>query len=379
MSYDRQIDQICEHRVVEEALYVDPDQRTIRPVRPIASTDSVRVRMNGDFMVPSYGLMAPGRVVSGRQEPFTIRVGVNDLLLLQVGEDPVQALRPAAGVGLSAKRLADLLNLQARGVLFEAHGTRLSLRTILEGREATAVFRPGSTMAATLGLGVNRVWRGRTLAPGWTLIANPLTLTDRQTRFIVFDEQVKSSSDFVEITYTTVQQECRRCGGLGVEHDWRYTITGDVVEVRDEALLLQEVMKLMFTIQGSNPFNPWYGTGLVDMVGSKILLGDLIRNTIVSDVQQAFTRWQSIKRQQEQTVGQAVSDREYPFRLLAVDVQQSQQDPTVFFIYMTVQNRSGYPVDMSRGIRIPQPVDLLGSTAAQGVLRQSLSNYVLTG
>jgi phage baseplate assembly protein W len=250
---------------------------------------------------------------------------------------------------------------------------------VLEGRGATMVFKPGSTLAATLGFGILRVWRGRTLAPGWTLIADPQTLTDRPSRWIVFDSGTKSGTDFVEITYTTVQQECRRCGGLGVEHDWRYTITGDVVEVRDEALLLQEVMKLMYTIQGSNPFNSWYGTGLINMVGSKIRMADLVRNSITSDIQQAFTRWQSIKRQQEQIVGQEVSDREYPYRLLAVDVQQSQQDPTVFFIYMTVQNRSGNPIDMARGIKVPQPVDLLGSTAAQGVLRQSLSNYVLTG
>lgn len=379
MSYDRQIDQLCEHRVVEEALFVDYDRQTIRPLRPIASTTSILVRMDGDFMVPSFGVYAPARVVSGRQEPFTIKAGMNDLILLQVGDDPVQSLRIAAGVGFTALRLSELLNLQAKGVLFEAHGLRLSMRTVLEGRGATAVFQPGSTMAATLGLGINRVWRGRVLAPGWTLVANPNTLSDRQTRWIVFDDKVKSASNFVEITYTTVQQECRRCGGLGVEDDWRYTGTGDVVEVRDEALLLQEVMKLMYTIQGSNPFNPWYGTGLINMIGSKVSMGDIIRNSIISDVQQAFTRWQSIKRQQELSVGQYVSDREYPFRLLSIDVQQSQQDPTIFFIFMTVQNRSGYPVDMQRGIRIPQPTALLSSTAAQGVLRQSLSNFVLTG
>ena len=379
MSYDRQIDQVCEHRVVEEALYVDPDRQTIRPVRPIAAIDSVRVRVNGSMMVPSQGLYAPGRVVGSRDDTFTITSGSNDKLLLQVGVGAVQTLTLPAGMYLTAKQVADLLNLQARGVLFEGHGRRLALRTIDEGAGATAVLKTGSTFAATVGLGINRVWRGRTLNPGWTLVNDPNTLNDRPTRWIVFDAPLKSSTDFAEITYTTVREECRRCGGLGTEHDWRYTITGDVVEVRDEALLLQETLKIMYTVLGSNPFNTWYGTTLINMIGSKVILAEVVQNTIVSNVQTAFNRWQSIKKRQEQDVGQEVSDREFPYRLMSVSAQQSSQDQTVFWVFVTVQNRSGNSIDMTRGIRIPQPADLMGSTAAQGVMRQSLSNYVLTG
>jgi phage baseplate assembly protein W len=379
MSYDRQIDQTCQHRVVEEALYVDADRQTIRPIRPIASMDSVIVRVNGAITVPSQGHYAPGRVVGSRDDTFTVTAGSNDKLLLQVGVADVQTLTLPAGTYLTAKQIAYILNQQARGVLFESHGRRLAVRTVDEGAGATMVLKTGSTFAATAGLGVNRVWRGRTINPGWSLINDPNTLNDRPTRWIVFDEPLKSTTDFAEITYTTVREECRRCGGLGVEHDWRYTITGDVVEVRDEALLLQEILKIMYTILGSNPFNLWYGTDLVNMVGSKIILAEIVQNTIVTNVQTAFNRWQSIKRRQEQDVGQEVSDREYPYRLVSVSAQQSSQDQTVFWVFITVQNRSGNPIDMTRGIRIPQPLSLMDSTAAQGVMRQSLSNYVLTG
>ena len=223
------------------------------------------------------------------------------------------------------------------------------------------------------------MWRGRILNPGWTLVNDPNTLLDRPTRLIVFDSLLKGASDFVEITYTTIREECRRCGGLGVEHDWRYTVTGNVVEARDEALLLQETLKDMYTILGSNPFNPWYGTGLVNMIGSKVILGEIVQNTIITNVNQAFTRWQSIKRRQENDVGQYVSDREFPYRLVSVSAQQDTNDPTVFYVNITVMNRSGNPIDMTRGIRLSQPVDLMGSTAAQGVMRQSLSNFVLSG
>ncbi len=147
----------------------------------------------------------------------------------------------------------------------------------------------------------------------------------------------------------------------------------------DEALLIQELQKDFFTIRGSNPFHTWYGSALLDTIGKKLTAGGFLQNLIVSDIYQAFNRWQSIKRQQEEKVGQFVSDREFPFRLLSVDLQQSTQDPTIIFVSITVQNRSSDPIQIERGLKLPQPIDLLGSTAQQGQIRQSLSNFVLTG
>ena len=36
MSFDRKIDQICTHRVVEEALFLNADFQTLRPLRHCA-------------------------------------------------------------------------------------------------------------------------------------------------------------------------------------------------------------------------------------------------------------------------------------------------------------------------------------------------------
>jgi hypothetical protein len=230
-----------------------------------------------------------------------------------------------------------------------------------------------------LGISVNREYRGKNVVPGWYLLQAPGTVNIRPLRYIVFDQPLRSTIDYVEINYTTVQSECRRCGGTGVENDWRYTVTGDVIQVVDEALLIQEVLKLIFTEIESNPFHTWYGTSLNDQIGRKISVGNLLQNMIIQDIYRAFGRWQSIKKQQEIAIGQFVSDAEYPYRLLNVSVQQSQQDYTVFFVNMTVQNRSQTPIILDRGVRVPQPADLLGSTQEQGIFRESLRNYVLTG
>ena len=237
----------------------------------------------------------------------------------------------------------------------------------------------GSTLADTLGLPTNRGWRGQKVFPGWSLVRDPNTLADQPTRYLLFDDLFTGTQDYVELNYVTVRSECRRCHGLGVENDWRYGATGEVAQVRDEALLLQEVLKAIYTVQGSNPFHRWYGSNILNTVGRKLSSSGLVQNLIVADIHESFRRWQTVKRKQEEEVGQIVSDAEYPLRLLSVLLEQSQHDPTVVFVNSTVQNRSQQPIQIERGIKLPQPLDLLGSTAQQGVIRQSLSDFTLTG
>lgn len=379
MSYDRQIDQICPHYIVQEALFPWIDRQTIYPLRPIATIASVRLRLNGNIPVPSQGVALPAQAVGSVAGPFSITTGVNDTLIVSVNQGPQQTVVIPSSSQITADQVAYYLNLKLQGVFFQSAGTQVSFLTTTEGRDVSVIFLPGSTLCPTIGFTINREFRGQQLVPGWTVISDKNALVRQPNRLIVFDLPLSSGTDFVEIDYTTTAMQCRRCGGTGVEYDWRLALNGDVITVQDEALLIQELQKDFFTLLGSNPFHPWYGTNLLDTIGSKLTAGGVIQNLIVSDIYTAFNRWQQIKQQQQQNVGQFVSDKEYPYRLLSVQLQQSQQDPTVIFVNITVQNRSTQPIQISRGLKIPQPLDLLGASQQTGLIRQSLSNYVLTG
>lgn len=379
MSYDRQIDQVCPHFVIEEALFVASDRVTVRPLRPISSGASVKMLLDHEIEVPSQGVAAAASSVGTKEGPFRITQGTNDTLVISVNQGADQvAVLPAAS-NLSSMQIATILNRTVQGVIFSSTSNKVSFQTTSTGRGASVFMRSSSTLLGTLGITSNREYRGQQIVPGWTLVGDPASLADRPTRLIIFDEPLRSSLEFVEIDYSTIRQECRRCGGTGVENDWRYDSAGKIVTVQDESLLLQELQKDFYTIIGSNPFHTWYGTALLDTIAKKLTSGGFIQNLITSDIYQAFNRWQGIKDQQEQGIGQAVSDKEYPFRLLSVDLTQSTQDPTVVFVSITVQNRSNDPIQLERGLRIPQPTDLLGSTVQQGIIRQSLSNFVMTG
>jgi hypothetical protein len=376
MSYDRQLDQVCPHGVVEEALFFGTGRDIITPLRPVGTAASMRVRLNGEVMVPPWGSHTPALAKGSKRGPFTVRAGINDTLVVGMDGNHDITLTVPAGNQVREDILVGQLNLAAGKSLFSVgKGRRVRLRGEHVGPDAILVLRASSTLATTLGLPTNRYWRGQTVCPSWSLVRNPNTLSDRPSRFIMFDEALKGNQSYVEISYTTVRQECRRCGGLGVENDWRYGRTGEVTQARDEALLIQESLKAVYTVQGSNVFHTWYGSNIINTIGRKLSSTGLVQNLIVSDIQESFRRWQVVKRKQEEEVGQVVTDAEYPFRLIGITLEQSQVDPTIVYVNVTVQNRLNEPLQIDRGIKLPEPLDILGSTTQQGVYRNTLTSY----
>lgn len=376
MSYDRQLEQLCPHLVAEEYLLMRGDRQVATPMRPIASSNSVVIRANGVAEIPSYGVQTPAQSGGSRSGPFTITSGVNNRLKIKVGNDPWQDILISGGYRIQPDNLALTLNTRLTGLQFYTTNNRMQLRSNLLGPSATIFIDSNSTLATALGIPVNRHFSGKKVFPGWSLVQKVNTLNDRPMRLIVFEEPLRADLNYLEVNYTTVREECRRCGGLGVENDWRYSVTGEVTQSRDEILLIQEIQKIIYTITGTNSFHTWYGTRIVDQIGEKLVVGGILQNRITSDIYTAFGRWQSIKKQQEEAAGQSVSDEEFPFQLQGVKLEQSQDDPTVLFITVTVANRSLKPIQLVRGLRLPYPNNLLGSTQQQEIVR-NLQNYSL--
>jgi hypothetical protein len=359
VSFDRRLDQACTHQVVDEFLVVSDDRKIVRPIRPISSAQSVVVRVNGLVDVPSYGSLIGGSVLGLKEGPFTVTTGVNDVLSIQVNDDSPQTVTVPAFARGEPRRIVAALNERFAGLTFYTERGRIGIRTNELGRAASFFVRSSSTFATVIGVKTNRSHRGKDAFPGWTIVSDPNTLADRPLRLICFDEPLQSSGNFVELSYVTMREECRRCGGSGYENDWRYLADGNLAEVRDEDLLIQELTKTIYTMRGSNPFHGWYGSTILDQIGRKISASGIVQNAITSDIYAGFSRWQSIKKQQEEAVGQTVTDPEFPFRLLGVKLDQSQQDPTVMFVTVDVQNRSFRPVQLSRALRIAGSLNLL--------------------
>ncbi len=350
MSFDRKIEQACPHIVREELLTVSEDRTTVTPLRPISSVNSISLRLNGEHLVPQEGLYAPPLATSTKEGLVSL---LGETLTLDVSNYSTQTYVSPTAKDITPQRVADYLNLSLSGVQFSVSARgRLEVRGSAKGPSST--LRLGGALASKLGFHVGREYRGATITPAWSVVNDPNTLLDRPLKLIVFDQPLRTTANHVEIDYATVREECRRCGGIGRESDWRYA-QGKVVEARDEVLLIQEFSKALFTIKGSNPFAPWYGSDLERRIGGKQLSGGLVKNQITQDVHETWRSYQSIKRQYEQQ-GARLTDAEYPYQLNQVSVTDHPTDPTILYLHVTISSRSLRPTPITRALRLPQPL-----------------------
>lgn len=366
MSNDRLLEQVCPHEVIEEAVYLSPDRLTLVPVRPISNSTSVKVRYSRLLDVPITGCYIPAIVKGSTQGPCNITLGVNDTVSLSVDDRPIQNLKITPGLQLSMQSIARQLNEQSDNVYVSTSKLgQLQITARSQGRASKIQVVANST-ASFFGL-PTKVLQGQTLVSSWALVNDPNTLSDRPTRLIVFDQRVEGSNDFFEINYTTIREECRRCHGTGVENDWVFDEKGEVVMVKDYDLLLQESQKITYTEKGSNPFHLWYGTSISNAIGQKNTA--TLQSVITNDIREAFKRWQNIKKQQEEVVGQEVSDEEFPSMLLLVDITKDLKDPTLIYVNALVRSRSTKPIQITRGIKLPLPYDIMSSSVQDSLLK----------
>jgi len=358
MSYDFSLDQTCAHYVSEEAVYVSPGRRIIRPKRPIAAENSVKVRLDGAIDVPSYGSQIPATMKGTKRGPFTVTSSATSLLRVKVSQGAWQDLVFPVSNAMDPRYAVTLFNQGLSGIKAALEDGTIRIETLDKGRQASLFIAQESTAASIFGFPVNREWRGQDLIPGWTLVTDLASVVeDRPTqRNIVFDYPLKQEQSVAEISYTTALQECRRCGGIGVENDWRYDVKGNPITVENEDLLLQELQKMVLTVRGSNPFHNWIGTSLVDAIGQKLGQQSVVQTLTLADITQAFKRFQSIKKGQEKV--QEITDREFPYRLLGVNFTQHPTDPSILYIDLSVQNRSQQAIKLTRGLRLPHNLEI---------------------
>jgi len=316
---------------------LDEDRRTLRTVIPPSST-SVEVCVNGKA-VPPGGILTAVQISGLQPGPFTIEADDNAEVLISVNGGATQSVTLPTGVAVSAALVASAINDGVEGISVESERGRIVITQDLKGESAT-VLLDGGNAHATLGFPETRLYRGRVGFPGWRLVRDPLSPVSSD-RVVYFDRALPASDDRFELSYLTQRSLCRRCGGLGIENDFRYGTQGDVILIQNESLLLQEVEKIVFTIQGSNVFHQWYGTSLINLIGTKISGpngGQFLETRLVSEIQTALDRYISIKARQ--ATEQPVTTREQLSRIVSIEVIQDRVDPTIFRVKVALENRA---------------------------------------
>jgi phage baseplate assembly protein W len=175
-------------------------------------------------------------------------------------------------------------------------------------------------------------------------------------RFPKFREPVRGNPVF-KISYTTYQQYCRRCQGYGIENDYRIQAGGEPQTIGNENLLNQDVLKVLSTIKGSNPFHPEYGTNLLTRIGTKAL------GTGASSINEDIITALSVFQRLQTAAGkyQEVTPRQRLASILSINTTPADFDPTVFEAVIVAANAANVPVVITMVFAAPGTAALAGT------------------
>jgi hypothetical protein len=185
----------------------------------------------------------------------------------------------------------------------------------------------------------------------YTVVFDPTATQDSQVRLIYFKNKWQSPTDFFEISYKTSSTYCPKCSGLNVIDDISYDVLGQLSTIRDEPLLAQNLEKWTITELNSNPFHAYIGTGLVQIIGQRIIDVDFMSARITQEISAALSRFQDLQGKYRLT-GRTMTDGETLESVDDVQVKIDDNDPTLMRVDVTVTARSGKPLTFTQYMRM---------------------------
>lgn len=370
MSKDFQIGFPCPHTIGEERTQLSSDRVTLQTQKPIAGAGLLQVVVNDTYTVsPSNGIQSSATLTSSKAEPYLITPGQADIFIRSQNSS-VSVTLPTGYQ--SAERVANLLNTAVADPTARPFLVATATKGVLSITENRA-FGPTSQIRvsgnAIAGLGfLDQVGAvGQVVLPPFNLFS--MSYQDgegvfEEGYFIRFDQPVRPNYYF-GITYQVLWHQCMRCRGTEVENDWRFNADGLPLIITNDNLLYQSCLKILLTELKSNIYYPWYGTNLMSLIGSKSNAASAVN--IRQGIQNALATFQNLQNQQSKY--QNISPKERLYSVDSIGVKQSESDPTVFLVDVSVRNYSMSPISITVVYTAP------GAYALPGTNHLSLGNF----
>lgn len=376
MSFDFSLTSVCPHEVAFELAEFDVNTGYVYFQRQPANSSNVKLYIDGTN-IPPYGLYSVASLPFGRPEPYRITAGQNDLLYLGLPGQVPQFIQLMIGSNIKAADMAADLQRKIPNLLITVVNKHVVFqsRTMINGqafsfpdprwtdRTSSSPLTARSLAAFnSLQIVPGRVVIGKRIMPGWSLVQSPISpiITDKALKF---DSILSNSIPTIQVSYSTIAQNCRRCFGSRIEYDYDI-VDGSYGTVQDTDLLVQEFSKFLFTRLGSHWKWTWLGSRLVDDIGGKANGTQNPAPALISmDINQAYKVYANVKHQQEQRFPfQQISDAEMPNGLDSLSVQALPNDPTTAIVNMTIRSRSRIYVPLKRVIGTPNAFNLTDGT-----------------
>jgi len=352
MSVDVLLAHRCPHEIVEERAYLGPDRLTLVSSQTLTTANTTTVIVNDEILVPSQGLYAQAYLKSSLSGPFKVNKRETTFTV----ETPTEtvSIELPYNTLINTSDIVTELKKKVKKIIVSNIGGYLGLLDI-GTLNSSSYLKVKGTSLEKLGF-VQRGSKGKQIYPSWQLVDTPGLTSSRANRFVRFTDMIKTNPVF-KLTYITRPEECTRCRATGIENDMKFNSAGDVILIGDENLLTQAILKIVLTHRGSNPFFLWYGSNLHTLLGSKAV--NRIKVSIEQDVRNAIENYKQI--QTEQAKYQMIPAGQRFYQLVSVDVLESDQNPSLYKLDITVSNASREAIPISIVYTVGDVITLPGS------------------
>lgn len=121
--------------------------------------------------------------------------------------------------------------------------------------------------------------------------------------------------------------------------DLSVSSSGDIATVEGGQKLEQDILKVIMTKLGSNPFFPWYGSPIEDSLVGMAYTDDFVAATATSQLQTCIERIQQLQKEQLKNY-QIVTPAEQIAAIQNIHVERNITDPRFFSIVITVISKA---------------------------------------
>lgn len=325
MSYDFRLRNACDHRVVQERVFLESDSQRILIPRFVSNSRVFKLYINGELIDPrdeEFGYIVRVRTEIGE----TIDTGTDTLVHIKDNEYKLRE-DDILNETLVFRDLLDL-NTVYDPSNFEVY-TDVDYKTVVR-------VLPTSTIT-------ENSWVHMT----YDYAAKFVESSNYEQFEVVFDQAIISDSFVFEVTYTTDTFNCRKCNGLDYLNDLALDTVGNYLTVEGTDKLLQDAYIFTFTRKGSDPFYPRLGTFLLDFIGTRFTESKEVQMQV--DVRDTLLLLQKLQRDQAKV--QFISDPETFESFQKVKVEQDENDLTRFNIRVRINSRSVDDLEVSSEIR----------------------------
>jgi phage baseplate assembly protein W len=342
MSYDIKIAYACPHLIRNERVSLI-NGVLLSPRSPISGQGLLEIKRDGVLLSQS-GNTSEAHIYAPQASPYRVKSNSNTLTLKTSEGDSYTYTLPSKTY--KSSEIVSYFNKKLGVILLIEEGNTIKFTDNLMG----VGFSISGTLLRALGFNRDKVSvRPRKVTPSWGLVK-------RLDGYDVLFSKPLTPEGLLEITYTADKRYCRRCASTGVENDLRWDDQGTMQIAEGADLLYQNIAKVILTKLGSNPFHPFYGSRVFDLIGRKSSpnVSMVIRETVTT----ALSKFQSQQRIQKQL--QPISLEETLLRIESVTASQVGDDQTAYICNIVVRSASGQPVSVNLVFSVPGSIQLNG-------------------